>query len=156
MSRKETLFRLPDGTVAELEMNSVQQVLQDKGLDPGGDVQIFHTQNVLHRIVRYMPYKTGMTIKVTLAQTNIRKPQIITNMPDAQFLYRGKLMLGDVTNSPWAKKGETKHVVNTPLHYNKSKNPLAGPYWDRRLKMAEGKALAADVQRYINRKGGKK
>lgn len=156
MSKTKTLFRLPDGTVAELEMNSVQQILQDKGLDPGGDAQMFHTQNVLRRIIKYMPYKSGMMVKVTVAQTDIRKPRIITNMPNAQFLYRGKLMLGDETNSPWARKGETKHVVNKPLHYNKTKNPLAGPYWDRRLKAAEGKALAADVQRYINRKGGKK
>ena len=52
---KQTLFRLPDGTIAQLEMHSVGQILHDKGLDPGGDVQMFHTQNVLRRIVRYMP-----------------------------------------------------------------------------------------------------
>lgn len=156
MRKKQQLFRLPDGTVATLERKSVAQLLQDKGLDPGGDVQMFHTQNVLNRIVKYMPYKSGMTIKVTVAQTNIRKPQIITNMPNAQFLYRGKLMLGDETNSPWARKGETKHAVHKPLHYNKSKNPLAGPYWDKALTAAEGKALQVDLQRYINRKGGTK
>ena len=152
---KETLFRLPDGTSAYLEMNSITQILKDKGLDPRGDVQMFHTQNVLRRILKYMPAKTGMTQKATIAQTNIRKPQIITNTPPAKFLFYGKLMLGDKTGSPFAQKGETKHVTDTPLHYNTSMNAAAGPRWDRALQAAEGAALAADLQRYIKRKGGK-
>lgn len=165
MSKTKTLFRLPDGTVAELKMKSVQQVLQDKGLDPGGDVQMFHTQNVLRRIIKYMPYKTGMTIKVTVAQTDIRKPRIITNTPYAQYLYRGKRMVNSKTEKGPGyiegvgyryRKGTTLKATKDPLHYNKSKNPLAGPYWDRRLKAAEGKAMAADLQRYIDQKGGKR
>lgn len=165
MSKKQQLFRLPDGTIAELEMHSVERILKDKGLDPGGDVQMFHTQNVLRRIVKYMPFKTGMTIKVTIAQTNVRKPYIITNMPNAQYLYRGKVMVNSKTGKgpanipgvgPRYPKGTTLKATNRPLEYNKTKNPLAGPYWDRRLKAAEGKAMAADVQRYIDLKGGGK
>ena len=137
---------------AVLEMRSRKEILRAKGVDPGGDVQTFHTQNVLRRILRYMPYDSGMTIKVTIAQTNVRRPLIITNTPSARFLYHGKLMVSDVTGSPWARKGETKHVVNTPLIYTKTKNPKAGPYWDRALSAAEGPAMAADVQRFIRRK----
>lgn len=151
MSRQR-LFRLPDGAAADLEMHSAAQIIKDKGVDPGGDVQMFHTQNVLRRIIKYMPYQTGMTIKVTVAQTDVRRPLIVTNTPPARFLYHGKLMVSDVTGSPWARKGETKHVVNTPLRYSKTKNPKAGPYWDRALSAAEGPAMAADLQRFIRRK----
>ena len=151
LSRKK-LFRLPDGTTGWLEMNSVQQVLQDKGVEPDGDVQMFHTQNVLRRIVKYMPYQTGMTIKVTVAQTNIRKPLIVTDTVSARFLFHGKLMVSDVTGSPWARKGETKHMVNKNLDYSKVKNPMAGPRWDKRVSAAEGPAMAADLQRYIDKK----
>ncbi len=111
MANKKQLFRLPDGTVAYLEMHSVKRILKDKGLAPDGYVQMFHTQNVLRRIVKYMPYQSGMTVKVTVAQTNIRKPLIVTDTPYARFLFNGKLMVSDVTGSPWARKGETKHVV---------------------------------------------
>ena len=165
MANKKQLFRLPDGTSAYLEMNSIHKILQDKGLDPGGDVQMFHTQNVLRRIVKYMPFKTGMTIKVTIAQTNVRKPYIITNTPYAQYLYRGKVMVDSKTGKgpanipsvgPRYRKGTTLKATHRPLEYNKSKNPLAGPYWDRRLKAAEGEALEADLQRYIDTKGGGK
>lgn len=152
MATKRQLYRLKNGTVAYLGMNSIPRILKDKGFADDGDVQVFHTQNVLRRIIKYMPYKSGMTIKVTVAQTDVRKPRIVTNTPYAKFLFHGKLMLGDETNSPWARKGETKHVVNTPLQYNRTKNPLAGPRWDRALSAAEGKALAADLQRYIDRK----
>lgn len=149
---KKTLFRLKDGTTAYLEMHSVNQIIKDKGLDPSGDVQMFHTQNVLRRIIKYMPYQTGMLIKVTVAQTNIRKPLIVSNTVHARFLFHGKLMVSDVTGSPWARKGETKHVVNTPLRYSKTKNPMAGPRWDKEVYAKEGAAMAADLLRYINRK----
>ena len=150
---KKKLFRLPDGTIAYLELNSLKQIIKDKGLGPGGDVQQFHTANVLRRILKYMPMQSGMTAKVTVAQTDIRKPKIITNTPYARFLYEGKVMVSDVTGSSWARKGETKHVINKKLDYNKTKNALAGSRWDERLQAAEGGKLRADVQAYIKRKG---
>ena len=150
MSKKK-VWRAKNVT-AVLEMRSRKEILQAKGVEPGGDVQTFHTQNVLRRILRYMPYDSGMTIKTTVAQTNVRRPLIITNTPSARFLFHGKLMVSDVTGSPWARKGETKHVVDTPLVYTHTKNPKAGPYWDKALSAAEGPAMAADLQRFIRRK----
>lgn len=151
MANKKELFRLPDGTIAYLEMKSVNKIMKEKGVAPDGFVQMFHTQNVLRRIIKYMPRVSGMTIKTAITQTNIRKPLIVVNTPYAKFLYHGKLMVGDVSGSPWAKRYETKHTASVPLQYDKSKNPNAGPYWDRRLKAAEGRALEADLQRFIKR-----
>jgi hypothetical protein len=139
-SKKEILYRLPDGTIATLEMKPVEQVLKDKGLDKAGSVQQFHTANVLRRIKRYMPFVTGMTYKVTVIQTNIRKPEIVTNTPYGKYLYYGKVMVGKAP----------RVVTNKNLVYSKTKNPLAGPFWDRALVANEGKALVADLQRYIN------
>ena len=158
------LSKLSDGTKVYLRMNSIDQILKDKGLDPGGDIQVFHTQNVLHRIIRYMPYRTGATIKVTIAQTDVRKPRIITDVPFAKFLYYGKLMVDPVTGAAgfqdkdgqWKSRNNVPKVKsNRPITYTTSKNPQAGPYWDRALVAAEGAKLTADLQRYINRKAGK-
>ena len=157
------LYRLPGGTIAYLEMNTREQILKDKGLDPGGDAQKFHTANVLRRIKRYMPFDTGMTYKVTVAQTDISKPYIITNTPYAKYLFYGKNMVDAKTLKPavmtpegWrSRKGSVKVPTNIPLEYRK-KNPQAGPRWDRALTAAEGKAMAADLQRYLNRRSGKK
>ena len=158
MARKKTvLFRLPNKTIAYLEMNSVDQILKDKGLDPGGDAQRFHTANVLKRIKRYMPFVSGMTYKVTVAQTNINRPYIITDTPYGKYQFYGKVMIdpsigvaGFLTPIGWrSRRGCKKVLTQRNLVYNKSKNPNAGPRWDKALSAAEGKAMAADLQRYI-------
>ena len=160
MRNKTELFRLPDGTIAYLEMNPVHQILKDKGLDAGGDAQKFHTANVLRRIKRYMPFVSGMTYKVTVAQTDISRPFIITDTPYAKYLFYGKVMVdpklriaGFMTPEGWrSRKNVPKVRTNRNLQYNKTKNPNAGPRWDRALSAAEGKAMAADLQRYMNRR----
>lgn len=128
---------------AKLKMNPVSQIIRDHGLNKSGDVQKFHTQNVLRRIQKYMPYRTGATIKLTIAQTDINKPEIVTDTPYAKYLFYGYTMEGKAP----------KRVTDRPLNYTKTKNPQAGPRWDRALVAAEGNALAADLQRYIKRKG---
>lgn len=159
--RRHVLYRLPNGTVAYLQMNPVSQILQDKGLNATGDVQMFHTANVLKRIKRYMPFVSGMTYKVTVVQTNIRRPYIITDTPYAKYLFEGKVMIDPVTGvagfltpEGWrSRKGCTKVLTQRNLVYNRRKNPRAGPHWDRALSAAEGPAMAADAQRYVARKG---
>lgn len=129
-----------------VNMKPVNAILREKGLTPDGDVQRFHTANVLRRIVKYMPYRSGATIKLTQAQSVVSRPEIVTDVPYAKYLYYGKVMVGHVP----------KVVTNKPLRYTKDKNPQAGPFWDRALVAAEGRALQSDLQAYINRKAGKK
>lgn len=160
MKKKTELFRLPEGTIAYLEMNSVSKILKDKGLDAKGDAQRFHTANVLKRIKRYMPFVSGMTYKVTVAQTDISRPYIITNTPYAKYLFYGKVMVdpklgiaGFMTPEGWRSRKDVPKVrTNRDLQYNRTKNPNAGPRWDRALSAAEGKAMAADLQRYLKRR----
>lgn len=159
--KEELLYRLPGGTVARLKMKSVGEILRDKGLSQTGDVQQFHTANVLRRITRYMPFRTGMTIKTTIVQTDINRPEIVTNTPYAKYLYYGKTMTNHKTGQQASfipgvgyrhKKGAILKVSPKDIVYTKDKNRAAGPYWDRALMANEGQALAADLQRYIDRK----
>lgn len=145
MAEKNTiqLANLPNGIKAYLELNSIDQIIKDKGLDANGSAQAFHTNNVMRRMIKYMPYLTGATIKVMIAQTNIRKPYILLDVPHGKYTYYGKVMIG----SP------PKTVTDIPLNYTKTKHPLAGPFWDRRLSAAEGKAIANDLQVYLRRRG---
>lgn len=161
MANKTQLYRLPGGTVAYLELNPIGKIIKDKGLDSGGDAQKFHTANVLKRIKRYMPFDSGMTYKVTVAQTDISKPYIITNTPYAKYLFYGKKMVNAKTGKgprmiPGIgfryKKGTVLKETAEDIEYNRTKNPNAGPRWDRALSAAEGKAMAADLQRYLKRR----
>ena len=154
------LFRLPGGAAAYLEMHSVAQILRDKGLDATGDVQQFHTANVLRRITKYMPFLSGMLVKLTIAQTVISRPEIVTDAPEAHYLFVGKVMVdpktgvaGFMTPEGWrSRKGCKKVRTSRDLKYTKTKNTRAGPRWDLALSNREGKAMAADAQRYIERK----
>ena len=57
-----------------VKMNPVSKVLRDKGLLSDGKIQMFHTQNVLRRIQRFMQKVSGMLLKLMIVQTNIRRP----------------------------------------------------------------------------------
>lgn len=129
------------GRVA-VELHGVREIIRRKGLAPGGAVQRQHTANVLRRIVRYLPYRSGKTIKQTIIQTDISRPEIVTRTPYAKYIYHGKVMVGKAP----------KRVTDKPLEYTKDKNPLAGPRWDRRLVSAEGKLLARELQSYLDRR----
>jgi hypothetical protein len=157
---KSIIYKGADGTEVTLQMKDLNQLVKDKGLAPGGNAQMFHTQNVLRRIKRYMPFVTGVTYKVTVVQTDIRKPEIVTDTPYAKYLFRGKVMIdpklgvaGFMTPEGWrSRKGCVKVLTDRDLKYFRGKNPQAGPRWDRALSANEGKAMAADLQNFINRR----
>lgn len=156
------IANLPNGTKAYLKLNPINKILKDKGLDANGSAQAFHTNNVMRRMIKYMPYLTGATIKIMIAQTSIRKPYIILDVPYAKFLYYGKLMVdpktgaaGFLTENGWrSRKGVNKVRSSRDITYTKTKHPLAGPFWDKRLFAAEGSVLVRELQNYIKRRGG--
>lgn len=133
---------LSNGMTVYLKMNPVSKIVADKGLSANGSVQAFHTNNVMRRMIKYMPFRTGATIKVMIAQTDINKPYIIVDVPYAKYLYYGKVMVGSAP----------KTVTDIPLNYTKTKNPLAGPFWDRRLVTAEGAVMQRELQNFIRRR----
>ena len=148
----------------KLHLPSAAQIIRSKGLAADGAVQMFHTQNVLRRIKKFMPFRSGAMYKVTVAQTDIRKPEIVTETPGAKYLFRGKVMIdpainaaGFMTPEGWrSRKGCVKVLTNRDLQFFKGKNPQAGPRWDKELSANEGKAMAADLQRFIDRRSGGK
>lgn len=144
MAKPIQIANLSNGTKAYLQLNPINQILKDKGVDQNGSVQAFHTNNVMRRIVKYMPYRTGATIKIMIVQTNIREPYLILDVPYGKYLYYGKKMVG----------APPKIVTDIPLNYTKTKNQQAGPFWDRQLSASEGLILAREVQNYIKRRGG--
>lgn len=144
----------------EVKLPTSKQLIQNKGLGDRGRAQMFHTQNVLKRIKKYMPFRTGITYKITVAQTNIAKPEIVTDVPYGKYLFYGKVMIdlqlgiaGFMTPEGWrSRKGSVKVLTERDIQYTRTKNPQAGPHWDRTLSACEGRAMAADLQRFLNRR----
>lgn len=148
----------------KLYMPSAKKIIRSKGLGADGAVQMFHTQNVLRRIKKYMPFRSGAMYKITVAQTDIRKPEIVTDTPYAKYLFYGKVMIdpqinaaGFLTPEGWrSRKGCVKVRTNRDLVFFRGKNPHAGPRWDRALSANEGKVMATELQCYIDRRSGGK
>ena len=144
-----------------VKLEPTRKILRNLGLDQRGAVQKFWTATVLRRIQKYMPYRTGETIKLTVAQTDINKPEIVTDTPYARMLYYGKVMVdpktgkaGFLTENGWmSRKGVKKVPSGRNIEYTKTKNQQAGPYWDRRLKAAEMQSMEQELQSYIDRRG---
>ena len=63
---------------------------------------------------------------------------------------------GFLTPNGWrSRKGVSKVVSDREIEYDKTKNPQAGPFWDRRLMAAEGEAMRQELQDYVDRRVGK-
>ena len=125
----------------KIEMNPYSLILANHGLNKNGDVQRFHTSNIMRRMIKYMPYLTGTTIKLMIKQTSLDTGQIVLQEPQARYLYYGKVMIGKAP----------KTVTDRDLNYTQKKNKLAGPFWDRRMWAAEGDVITRELQKYANR-----
>lgn len=147
----------------KVDMAPVRSMMERLGVTAQGDVQRFHTANVRRRIQKYMPYRSGATIKLMIVQSPVDEPFIHVDAPQARMLYYGKVMVDPVTRAAgfltangWrSRKGVPKVASDRDIQYDKTKNPEAGPLWDRRLIAAEGAVMRQELQDYVNRRAGR-
>lgn len=131
-------------TRIKVKMKPVGTIISRLGLGASGDVQLFVTNVIDRRITRYMPFRSGVLATKLKCIKSPREIEVIG--PYARYQYYGKVMVGT----------PPKTATDRDLHYDRTKNPMAGPFWDRCLMATEGKQIAAEVQRYVDRKAGKR
>ena len=149
--------------IGEIKVNvaPVKSIMKRLGVTAGGDVQRFHTANVRRRIQKYMPYRSGATIKTMMIYSPADSPFIHVDVPYARFLYYGKVMVdpktgaaGFLTPNGWrSRRGVPKVRSSRDIDYTVTKNPQAGPFWDRRLKANELAQMQKDLQNYVKMRG---
>lgn len=147
----------------KVDMKPVDAIMKQLGVTAHGDVQRFHTANVRRRIQKYMPYRSGATIKLMIVDSPVDEPFIHVDVPYARMLYLGKVMVdpkthaaGFLTKNGWkSRRGVKKVASGRDIEYDKTKNPMAGPLWDRKLIAAEGAAMQHDLQEYVKWRGRK-
>ena len=121
-----------------VKMKPVNTILTRMGVKPDGDVQMFVTNTVNRRITRYMPFRSGALATKLKHIKSATEIEVLG--PYARYQYYGKVMEGPAP----------KAVTDRDLKYDKVKNPLAGPFWDRRLIANEGAQIAGEVRRYVS------
>lgn len=147
-------------TRVKVEMQPIQQILKNHGLDSNGRVQLYVTNMISRRMTRYMPFQSGVLatdLKFVKSPTEIE-----VEGPYARYQYYGKVMVNSVTGKGPRyipnvglryKKWTVLRVTDRDLEYDKTKNPDAGPFWDRALLAKEKSQMIQEVQNYIDGTG---
>lgn len=89
----------------------------------------------------YMPMVSGTFINVTngLSAAIAGSGTVYAAAPPfGRFLYEGKVMVDPETNSPWARPGAKKVVIDKPLQYSKNAHPKATDHWFDEAKKNHG------------------
>ena len=105
---------------------------------------------VMTSMVPYMPMQTGTFINVTrgMSASIAGSGKVVAAAPPmGQFLYEGKVMVGERTRSAWAAKGERKEVIEKPLNYSQHANPKATDHWFDAAKKNHKDAWIAKVKK---------
>lgn len=115
-----------------------------------GEAQFALDSMIMTSMVPYMPMRTGTFINVTKAlSASIAGSGYVyaAAPPFGRFLYEGKVMVDPDTNSPWARPGAKKIVINKDLDYDKNAHPKVTDHWFDAAKKDHGKSWIRATRR---------
>lgn len=121
----------------KVDFSDAAKVLENHGLEKGGRVQAFFTNEVMRRSDPYVPFSSG-PLKNT-ARITADMDGIVYNQPYARVHWYGKLMVDPVTKkgaffSPeygfWSRPKVKKEQSDRDMEYQGA--PLRGPKWVER------------------------
>lgn len=99
----------------------------------------------------YVPMSAGSGAHMKEGYTIASDGSTITYRgPYAHFQYKGEVMVGVKTGSPYAKSGEPKVGTGRPLKYHGA--PMRGKEWDKRMMADRGDEVTKAVADFV---GGK-
>lgn len=123
-----------------IQMKPTSQIKARLGIQNGGPIHAFFTATCAKAMDKYVPFDEG-----TLAETVIFEGQPTKNVTVDTITYEtnyAKTVYYGVRN------GKT-------LNYHTDKHELAGPYWDKRMWSAQKDSIVKQVQKEVERRGGK-
>lgn len=163
MPRRSKRFNLKnlsynaDGIHLKLDMSRFEQQFQA--------AQYYLDGAVMNSMVPYMPMVTGSFINTTRAASAAVQGSGFVYAgygPQGRFLYEGKVMVDELTGSPWARRGARKVLVSEytgktnaqeNITYTHQAHPKAQDHWFDAAKQADGKTWIKGVKRIAG--GGK-
>ncbi len=136
----------------EMERKSVEEILQNHGLQEGGAVQKLIDSECMRYMSDYMPRRqVGELEHKMVMATVIGSGEIDTPGPYAHYLYEGILYVSLTTGSAWAKKNEIKVPTGKELTYAGA--PMRGKKWFERMKSDHKEDILQSARDLINRMG---
>lgn len=134
----------------KVEMKSMQEILQNHGLQDGGPVQKLVDSECMRYMSDYMPRRqAGELEHMMVLSTVIGSGEIDTPGPYAHYLYEGILYVSPTTGSAWAKRNEIKAPTGKELTYAGA--PMRGKKWFERMKADHKEDILRAAQAMSNR-----
>jgi hypothetical protein len=112
------------------------------------DAQSFVDSECIRLMVPYTPMLNGKLMESPVLGTDVGSGHIYYLSPYARYQYYGKLMVSSITGSAYASMGEKKVLTNIDLVHQKSRHPLAGPFWFERMKADKGGQILKGAAKY--------
>lgn len=140
---------------------SEDQIVQSFGLEEGGDVQLFFTNEVMRLSDDYIPMNSG-NLKNNTSVKSDRTGYTYESIY-AQYQWYGKLMVDPITLkgsffSPryghWSRPNTPKIMDPQGRDLNNT-NGLRGPYWTERMWADRGDEIISSLNKFIKTKGGR-
>lgn len=132
------------------EVKSMQEILQNHGLQDGGPVQKLVDSECMRYMSDYMPRRqAGELEHMMVLSTVVGSGEIDTPGPYAHYLYEGILYVSPTTGSAWAKKNEIKVPTGKELIYAGA--PMRGKKWFERMKADHKEDILRAAQAMSNR-----
>ena len=135
----------------ELDMSRFERQFQQ--------AQYYLDGAVMNSMVPYMPMITGSFVNTTRAASSAVQGSGLVYAayaPQGRFLYEGKVMVDELTGSPWARRGARKVLVSEytgqtnareNISYTHQAHPKAQDHWFDAAKQADGKIWIKDTKR---------
>lgn len=113
-------------------MRPNKEILARRGLDEHGQVQKHVDNEVLRLSEPYLPRDSGNLEKTGRMSTELGSGEVNYTAPHARYLYHGKVMVGEKSQSAWAKPSEKKVVIDKDISFQGGGK--RGAYWFERMK----------------------
>lgn len=134
----------------EVELNSAEQIIKERGLEKGGRAQKFLDSEIMRLADPYVPMRVGVLKKGI--GTVVGSGEIVYDTPYARYQYYGKVMVGYKSRSAWARADEYKVLTNADITYSGA--PQRGKLWIPRMVADKGAALTRAFAAFIGGKPG--
>lgn len=148
------------GFSAEIDMNPIKQILQERGLQEFGSVQKFLDKRIIEYAEPYTPRDNGILYASALNATDFGSGEVIYNTPYAHYLYEGILYVDPVYDKGaffnenfgfWSRKGVQKVPSDRKLNYKGGGS--RGKKWVDRMWTEKKNEIIAEVQAKVDRRG---
>lgn len=133
----------------KLELDSAERIIQKKGLNPSGKIQKMLTNEVMTISERFEPRRNGflsLSKRMDSDGTSFTYHQLY-----ARFLWYGKLMIGMVSRSPFAQRGEQKELAQPEVDLNFRGAPIRGSKWANRAWDVDGGRVLSKMNKEANK-----